>query len=88
MDYAALAKGFGVAYNEIACPAELDAGIRAALCHPGPVLTRVVADYGKRPIRWIDAASRQFMRELCPDQKIRFLARIGSRALHPHQPND
>jgi acetolactate synthase-1/2/3 large subunit len=88
LDYAALATGFGVDYNEIGCPAELEAGIERALCKPGPVLTRVVSDYGKRPVRWIDAAKKRFRQELCTDQKIRFMARIGSRALDCHPCND
>src|SRR5207248_8490520 len=56
LDYAALAKGFGVAYHEIGMNEDLEAGIRVALVQDGPVLTRVVADYGDRPIRWIEAA--------------------------------
>jgi acetolactate synthase-1/2/3 large subunit len=88
LDYAALAKGFGVAYHEILTNEELEAGVRGALCQPGPVLTRVAIDYGKRPIRWIEAAKGRFTEELCTAQKIRFLARIGSRAVHLSQPND
>jgi acetolactate synthase-1/2/3 large subunit len=48
----------------------------------------VVVDYGKRPVRWISAARRRFIQELCTEQKIRFLARIGSRALDCHPMND
>ena len=40
LDYAALAHGLGVAYHEILATEQLDAGIRTALCHPGPVLVR------------------------------------------------
>jgi acetolactate synthase-1/2/3 large subunit len=88
LDYEALARGFGVGYQEIACTDDAEAGIRGALCMQGPVLTRVLVDYSKRPIRWIDAARRRFTQELCTEQKIRFLARIGSRALDCHPVND
>jgi acetolactate synthase-1/2/3 large subunit len=88
LDYEALARGFGVAYQEIVCPEELESGIRQALCTPGPVLVRIVTDYGKRPCRWIDAAKKRFLDELCFDQKMRFLARVGSRALEHCPPND
>jgi acetolactate synthase-1/2/3 large subunit len=87
-DYAALAQGFGVAYNEIVCTEEAEAGIRRALCHPGPVLTRVVIDYGKRPVRWIEAVSDRYREELCVEQQVRFAARMGARALRCHRMND
>ena len=80
-DYRALAQAFGVAYSEISSLAELDAKVRGAVCHPGPVLVRVVTDYGNRKIRWIDAVRARYTKELTPAQKARFLARIGSRAL-------
>jgi acetolactate synthase-1/2/3 large subunit len=88
LDYAALAKGFGVGYNEITCEDELEAGVRAALCQDGPVLTRVVTDYGKRPVRWIDAVRKRYMKELCAEQKVRIVARVGARSLHIHKEND
>jgi acetolactate synthase I/II/III large subunit len=88
LDYAALAQGFGVGYQEIACNAELEAGIRGALGTPGPMLVRIVADYDKRPCRWIDTAKKQFTDSLCFEQKVRFLARIGARAAHVHREND
>jgi acetolactate synthase I/II/III large subunit len=88
LDYAALAQAFGVAYQEIRTTADLEPGIRGALCQPGPVLVRVVADYGKRPVRWIDATRKRFTQELTPQQKTRFLARIGARALSPSPNND
>ena len=82
LDYAALAQGFGVAYQEIACNEGLEAGIRGALCQKGPVLTRVVTDYGDRPLRWMDAVRKRYTKELSTEQKVRFLARMGSRAIH------
>jgi acetolactate synthase-1/2/3 large subunit len=88
LDYAALARGFGVGYLEIACNDEVEAGVRGALCTPGPLLVRVVTDYGKRPCRWIDAVRQRFTNELCFEQKVRFLARIGSRALDHCPQND
>jgi acetolactate synthase-1/2/3 large subunit len=81
LDYAALAQGFGVAYHEILATRDLDAGVRAALCHPGPVLVRVATDYGDRPIRWMKAVKKKYIDEMTFHQKARFLARIGSRAL-------
>jgi acetolactate synthase-1/2/3 large subunit len=88
LDYAALAHGFGVGYQEIHTTDGLEAGVRAALCQEGPVLVRVVTDYGKRPIRWIEAVRSRFLKELTPEQKVRFLARVGSRALDLHPQND
>ncbi len=88
LDYAALAKGFGVEYVEIASPADLHGALPAALGLPGPVLVRVVTDYGKRPCRWIDAARAKYTRELTTQQKVRFAARLGSRALDHHPQND
>jgi acetolactate synthase-1/2/3 large subunit len=88
LDYEALAKGFGVSYLEIADPKELEAGIRGALEHNGPVLVRVVTDYGKRPLRWLSATKDRFTKELTTEQKVRFLARLGARSLDLHPQND
>ncbi len=88
LDYGALARGFGVDYLEITGCDDLEATVRGALEHPGPVLVRVVTDYGTRPCRWIDAAKARFTKELTTEQKVRFLARLGSRALDHHPQND
>ena len=88
LDYAALAKGFGVAYQEIDSDRGLAGGIHAALQHPGPVLTRVVTDYGQRPLRWLAAAKARYTKELTAEQKVRFLARLGSRSLDVQPQND
>jgi acetolactate synthase-1/2/3 large subunit len=88
LDYAALAKGFGIGYHEIASPHTLDGDLCAALQQPGPMLVRVITDYGKRPSRWIDATRARFTSELTTEQKVRFLARLGSRALDLHPQND
>jgi acetolactate synthase-1/2/3 large subunit len=47
-----------------------------------------VVDYRNRPIRWIEATRQRYSDELSTEQKIRFLARIGSRALDFHPCND
>src|SRR5262245_13649278 len=75
LDYRALAQGWGVAYHEIARPCDLEGVIAGALQHPGPVLVRVVTDYRRRPVRWINAARARYTAELTTEQKIRFLAR-------------
>jgi acetolactate synthase-1/2/3 large subunit len=88
LNYRALAEGWGVAYQEITSNAELEAGIRGALEREGPVLTRVAVDYRRRPIRWLRAARQRYTRDLTPQQKARFLARAGSRALDRSPEND
>ena len=88
LDYAALARGYGVQYQEILATRDLDAGVRTALCTPGPVLIRVCTDYRKLHVRWIECVRKKFSKELSFEQKMRFLARIGSRALHFHKDND
>jgi acetolactate synthase-1/2/3 large subunit len=88
LDYAALAQGLGIGYQEIGCTAEVGPGVRGALEHSGPVLVRVITDYGKRPVRWIDAAKKQFLAGLTTEQKVRFLSRVGSRAVELRREND
>ncbi len=87
IDYRSLARALGVAYTEVLSHAELEAKLRGALSHDGPVLVRVATDYGRRKIRWVEAVRQKYTRELTAAQKARFLARIGSRALRP-QDND
>ncbi|MCS7047171.1 MAG: thiamine pyrophosphate-binding protein [Gemmataceae bacterium] len=88
LDYRALAQGWGLAYQEILDNGEIDAKLRGIWQHPGPVLVRVVTDYHGRPVRWIDAVRRRYINELSPDQKVRFMARIGSRAVRLRADND
>jgi acetolactate synthase-1/2/3 large subunit len=88
MDYKSLAQALGLAYTEIINQSELDAKIRGAVLHNGPVLIRVVTDYGKRKIRWIEAVRKRYTKELTMSQKARFLARIGSRAIHGDKQSD
>ena len=85
LDYRALAQAFGVAYQEVLVHGELDAKVRGALCHPGPVLVRVATDYGNRKVRWVDAVRKRYTSELTAAQKARFLARIGTRAIGEKQ---
>jgi acetolactate synthase-1/2/3 large subunit len=88
LDYAALAKGFGVGYQEIHTSGQLEEGIQSALADPGPVLVRVISDYGKRPIRWVKATRHQFTQQLTTEQKVRFIARLGVRQFQVHPNND
>ena len=88
LDYQALAQAFGVSYQEITTHADLDAKVRAAVCHPGPVLVRVVTDYGDRKIRWIEAVRKRYTGELTAAQKARFLARIGGRVIRGEGESD
>jgi acetolactate synthase-1/2/3 large subunit len=88
LDYKAMAQTFGVAYTEIHLNAELEPKLRGALCHDGPVLVRVVTDYGKRKVRWVESVRGKYTKELTASQKARFLGRIGSRAIHGEKQND
>ncbi len=89
LDYAALAKAYGVEYAEIVSNVDIEAGVRAAFACHGPVLVRVAIDYGKRQSRWINAVRAKYQRDLTRDQTVKFAARMGSRALHIHnQVND
>jgi acetolactate synthase-1/2/3 large subunit len=88
LDYPALAKGLGVAYQEISDSHDLEALIRGALETDGPVLTRVVTDYRKRPVRWVEAVKDRFKKELTTEQKVRFAARLGVRSLDHNREND
>jgi acetolactate synthase-1/2/3 large subunit len=88
LDYRALAQGYGVGYQEIRSADELEPTIRQALECPGPVLTRVVTDYRRRPVRWIQAARARYTKELTIEQKRRFIARIASRSLVRDPLND
>jgi acetolactate synthase-1/2/3 large subunit len=83
LDYRSLAHGFGVAYSEATRPGELEAVVRGAVAHPGPVLVRIATDYGDRKIRWIEAVRDRYVKELTATQKARFLARAGTRVLRP-----
>jgi acetolactate synthase-1/2/3 large subunit len=88
LDYGALARALGVGYQEILCTSDLEPCIRGALEMPGPVLTRVATDYRKRPIRWLEAVKSRYKKELTTEQKVRFAARLGVRALELTPKND
>jgi acetolactate synthase-1/2/3 large subunit len=88
LDYKSLAQAFGVAYLEVNAVGELEAKLRGAVCHAGPVLVRVSTDYSKRKVRWVDAVRARYTKELTAAQKSRFLARIGSRAVQLEKKND
>lgn len=88
IDFRALAAALGLAYQDIDTHHELEARVRGAVCHPGPVLVRVACDYEKRPIRWIGAVRDRFVKELNAGQKARFLARLAGRALRGEARND
>jgi acetolactate synthase-1/2/3 large subunit len=88
LNYPALARGLGVAHVEITAGHDLEAQIRGVLATPGPVLASVVTDYGKRPIRWIEAVQKRYTRELSTEQKVRFAARLGARMLALRPQND
>ena len=88
MDYRALAQAFGVAYQEITSHADLDAKVQGAICHPSPVLVRVLTDYGNTHVRWLDAVRKRYTKELTAAQKARFLGRIGMRAIRHEKDSD
>ncbi|QVL33614.1 thiamine pyrophosphate-binding protein [Telmatocola sphagniphila] len=88
LDYTALAQGLGVAYQEINSAANLESGIRGALNYAGPVLVRIVTDYGDRKIRWIESVRAKYTKELTPLQKSRFAARLGIRTVGLNKVND
>ena len=88
LDYEALAKGWGVQYEEIVNNSDLQTKVGQILDMPGPLLIRVAADYCHRPVRWINAARAHYTKELTRHQKIHFLTRIGSRSIHHHKQQD
>ncbi len=88
LDYAALARGFGVAYNEIPANDDLDAGIQRALATAGPVITNIHASYEGREIRWLKAVRRSYIDKLSTGQKARVATRVGMRSMDRNPIND
>ena len=88
MDYSAFAQAMGVGYMEIDSTSKLEAGIRPTRLSRPSVGGRVIVDYRDRKIRWIDAVARRYAREMTPAQTVRFLGRIGSRAIQFMPAND
>lgn len=84
LDYAALAQGFGIGYQEIMTENNLAGQVRSALCQPGPMLIRVGVDYCDLHVRWIECVRKKFTKELSVAQKARFMARISARVLNCH----
>jgi acetolactate synthase-1/2/3 large subunit len=78
----------GIEYLEIRTTKEIEAVLTAVFECPGPVLTHVRVDAGDRPMRWLRAAGRRFARQLSARQKLRFLARMGTRSLNRAPNND
>jgi acetolactate synthase-1/2/3 large subunit len=81
IDYAAFARGVGLAYNQIGSNDEIDPGLMRAFATPGPVLTRVVISYEGREIRWLSALKSTYFKRLPNDQKVRMASRVGVRTL-------
>jgi acetolactate synthase-1/2/3 large subunit len=88
LDYPSLAKGLGLSHVAIDSGADLEAKVRGILEMAGPVLITVCLDSGKRPSRWINAVRGRFTKELSTQQKVRFMSRLGARALQVHPQND
>jgi acetolactate synthase-1/2/3 large subunit len=88
IDFAAFAQGVGVGYNEIGHNADVAAGIARALAVPGPVLTRLVAGYEGRSIRWLEALKSTYINRLTTEQKVRMATRVAARSLNGHPDDD
>jgi acetolactate synthase-1/2/3 large subunit len=88
IDFAAMAAALGLSYNVICQNADLPCGIARALATPGPVLTRVVASYDGRDIRWLKALKSTYLRRLATDQKVRLTSRVAVRSFDHHPVND
>ena len=88
LDFASLAAGWGIGYQEVETDAEAGPAVRNAIASDGPMLTRVVTDYGERPMRWLQSVRRQYVDELSNAQKVRMLGRIGLRSLDLSPEND
>lgn len=81
IDYANFAQGLGLAFNQIACNADVLNGLQRAFATPGPVLTRVVVSYQGRDIRWLKALRSHYLREMPNAQKVRLATRVGVRTI-------
>lgn len=88
LDYASLARGLGLAYNQIGRNEDLAAGVSRAICAPGPVLTRICISYEGREVRWLKALKGSYIDELSTEQKARMLGRIAARSLNRRPDND
>lgn len=83
IDHQALAKALGLGYVCIHRNEDLNAGIGQALTMPGPVLTRVEIQYGRREIRWLKALKSSYLDHLSTRQTMRLATRAAARAANP-----
>lgn len=81
VDYASFAKSIGLAFQEVQSGTALDEALQATFNYSGPVLVRVATDYANVKIRWIEAVRKHFVDDLNAAQKMRFLARAGTRSI-------
>jgi acetolactate synthase-1/2/3 large subunit len=88
LEFAALAAGLGLGFNQIAHNLDCGPGIARALATPGPVLTRVLISYDGREIRWLNALKASYIEHLRGGQKMRMASRIAMRSLNPIREND
>ena len=88
LDFAAIAAGLGLGYNQIAQNADVPAGIVRSLSCPGPLLTRVIVSYDGREIRWLGALKKTYINHLSTGQKVRMGTRVVARSLDRHPDND
>ena len=88
IDYAAFAQSVGIGFNQIACNADIDAGVARALAYPGPILTQVLISYDGRELRWLSALKKHYLASMPGDQKRRLAARVVVRSLQRGDDSD
>ena len=88
IDYAAFAAAVGVGYNQIACNADVPAGIQRTFGLAGPILTHVLVSYDGRELRWLNALRRKYIGDMTNRERIRLAARVGVRAVTPRDDSD
>jgi acetolactate synthase-1/2/3 large subunit len=88
LDFAAIARGMGLAFNGIDHNADIGPGIARALAAPGPVLTRVAVGYHGRTIRWLEALKGSYLDHLRGDQVARLAGRAATRSVNPFLQDD
>ncbi|WP_165074202.1 thiamine pyrophosphate-binding protein [Paludisphaera rhizosphaerae] len=88
IDYAAFAAAVGVGYNQIACNADVPAGLQRTFGLAGPILTHVIVSYEGRELRWLNALRRKYIGDMTNRERIRLAARVGVRAVTPRDDSD
>lgn len=88
LDFAAMARGLGLAYNEINANEQVPGGLAWSLGCAGPVLTRVCISYDGRELRWLKALRRSYLDKLSGLQVARVAGRSATRSLNPLLRND